>query len=87
MTYTFLKARGVNVGATKVADEELAAAKPLLAHVGKKIVLPVDSLAAKSTDLLQTRECEGDIPAGYEGVDIGPKTISRYSERSRRPAR
>jgi phosphoglycerate kinase len=80
MTYTFLKARGVNVGATKVADEELTAAKPLLAQVGKKIVLPVDCVAAKSDDLLQTQVCEGNIPDGYEGVDIGPKTIALYSE-------
>jgi phosphoglycerate kinase len=79
MTYTFLKARGIDVGATKVAEEELTAAQPLLAEVGKKIVLPVDSLAAKSDDLAQTRVCEGPIPAGFEGVDIGPKTIAKYS--------
>lgn len=78
MTYTFLKARGVDVGATRVADEELAAAQPLLAHVGTKITLPVDYVAAKSDDLLQTQVCEGPIPAGYEGVDIGPKTIELY---------
>jgi phosphoglycerate kinase len=78
MTYTFLKARGVNVGATKIADEELTAAKPLLGHVGQKIVLPVDYVAAKSDDLQQTKVCEGDIPAGYEGVDIGPKTVALF---------
>src|SRR5438874_2560813 len=40
MAYAFLKARGVNIGSTKIANEELTAAKPLLAQVGKKIVLP-----------------------------------------------
>jgi phosphoglycerate kinase len=79
MTYTFLKAMGTDVGGTKVADEELAAARPLLDRVGKKIVLPVDSLAAKSDDLKTTQVCTGAIPAGYEGVDIGPKTIELYS--------
>ncbi len=78
MTYTFLKAQGVDVGATRVGDEEIEAAKPLLAHVGKKITLPVDYVAAKSDDLLQTQVCEGPIPAGFEGVDIGPKTIEHY---------
>ena len=78
MTYTFLKARGVKVGSTRVADEELQAAKPLLEFVGKKIVLPVDSLAAKSDDLSKTQVCEGEIPEGYEGVDIGPKTLALY---------
>ena len=78
MTYTFLKARGVDVGSTKVADEELAAAKPLLGQVGGKIVLPVDNLAAKSDNLAETKIYEGAIPVGYEGVDIGPKTVALY---------
>jgi phosphoglycerate kinase len=81
MAYTFFKAQGVNVGATKVADEEVAAAKPLLAQVGKKITLPVDCVAAKSDDLLQTQVCEGPIPAGFEGVDIGPKTIELFKSK------
>jgi phosphoglycerate kinase len=80
MAYTFLKARGVSVGSTKVADEELAAAQPLLQHVGGKIQLPEDYLAAKSDDLLQTQLCTGDIPAGFEGVDIGPKTVAVYGD-------
>src|SRR3954471_9925214 len=54
MTYTFLKARGVDVGGTKVAAEELAAAQPLLQFVGSKVTLPVDSLAAKGDDLNST---------------------------------
>ncbi len=36
MTYTFLKAQGVDVGSTQIADEEVAAAKPLLPHVGNE---------------------------------------------------
>ncbi|QJW94840.1 phosphoglycerate kinase [Frigoriglobus tundricola] len=80
MAYTFFKARGVDVGATRVGDEELAAAAPLLGHVGKKITLPVDYVVAKSDDLLQTQVCDGAIPAGYEGVDIGPKTVELFKE-------
>ncbi len=81
MTYTFLKAKGVDVGATRVADEEIEAAKPLLQHVGTKITLPVDSLAAKSDDLSVTQVFEGPIGAGFEGVDIGPKTLALYAEK------
>lgn len=81
MTYTFLKARGVDVGGTKVADEEVAAARNLLPHVGTKITLPVDALVAKSDDLNQTQVAEGTIPAGYEGVDIGPKTLAVYAQK------
>ncbi len=81
MAYTFLKAQGTDIGSTRIGDEEVAAAKPLLTYVGKKITLPVDCVAAKSDDLLQTQVCEGAIPAGYEGVDIGPKTIEMFKEK------
>ena len=80
MAYTFLKSQGVDIGATRIGDEEVAAAQPLLAFVGTKITLPVDYVAAKSDDLLQTQVCEGAIPAGYEGVDIGPRTIELFKE-------
>jgi len=79
MTYTFLKAQGVDVGSTRVPDEEVEAAKPLLKFVGSKITLPVDSLCAKCDDLAVTVVAEGPIPAGYEGVDIGPKTRTLYA--------
>jgi phosphoglycerate kinase len=79
MAYAFFKARGANVGSTRVEDAEVKAATPLLAHVGSKIVLPVDCVAAKTDDLSQTKVCEGDIPDGFEGVDIGPKTAAAYS--------
>lgn len=81
MTYTFLKATGVDTGGCVVADEELNAAKGLLSHVGTKITLPVDYLVAKSDDLNTTRYVEGPIPAGFEGVDIGPKTLALYAEK------
>lgn len=80
MTYAFLKAQGVDVGGTKVDDAEVAAAKPLLDLVGKKITLPTDALAAKSDDLAQTQVFEGAIGAGFEGVDIGPKTAEAYAK-------
>ena len=79
MTYTFLKAKGVAVGNMQIADEEVAAAKDLLPHVGTKITLPVDSLCAKSDDLNATQVFEGEIPTGFEGVDIGPKTLALYA--------
>src|SRR5205823_13363423 len=59
----------------------VAAAKALLPQVGTKITLPVDSLCAKTDDLQATQVVEGPIPAGFEGVDIGPKTLARYADR------
>jgi len=86
MTYTFLKAKGVDVGGCVVPDEELAAATKLLPQVGSKITLPVDYLVAKSDDLSQTKVLDADIPAGFEGVDIGPETLTRYADRIKRSA-
>jgi phosphoglycerate kinase len=81
MGYTFMKAQGVGVGNMQIAEEELAAAGKLLPHVGKKITLPVDAHVCKTDDLTQTQIAEGAIPAGYEGVDIGPKTLALYSDK------
>jgi phosphoglycerate kinase len=81
MAYTFLKAKGVDVGSTQVAAEELTAAQPLLQFVGSKITLPVDALAAKSDDLNSTQVFEGNVAAGFEGVDIGPKTLAMYADK------
>jgi phosphoglycerate kinase len=83
MGYTFMKAQGTAVGAMQVPDEEVAAARKLLPQVGTKITLPVDALVVKSDDLNQTQVVEGAIPAGYEGVDIGPKTLAQYADRIR----
>ncbi len=83
MTYAFLKAKGVDVGSTKVADEEVAAAKPLLDRLDRQITLPVDYVCAKSDDLDSTKVFEGPIPTGYEGVDIGPKTLAHFANKIR----
>jgi phosphoglycerate kinase len=86
MTFAFYKAQGISVGGCEVADEEVNAAKSLLPHVGTKIMLPLDSLCAKVGDLTQTQVCEGPIPDGFAGVDIGPKTIRKYQEKIRAAA-
>ncbi len=46
-----------------------------------KIVLPVDHLIAdKPEAMAQIKVVEGDIPDGWYGMDIGPKTIALYSQ-------
>jgi phosphoglycerate kinase len=86
MTYAFLKARGIGVGGCRVPDEEVTAAKGLLPQVGVKITLPVDSLVAKSDNLDEFKTVDGPIPDGYEGVDIGPKSLAIYAERIKNSA-
>jgi len=83
MTYAFLKAQGVDVGATKVDDAEVAAAGPLIDRVDRQITLPIDYLCARSDDLNSTKVFEGPIPPGYEGVDIGPKTLTHFANKIR----
>jgi len=81
MTYTFLKAQGRGVGGSKVEADKLDVARELLALGGAKIVLPVDHLIVQRLDAPETAKVvEGDIPDGWIGVDIGPKTMTRYRE-------
>jgi phosphoglycerate kinase len=87
MTYTFMKALGQNVGDSRLEADKLELARELL-NLGKgKIELPVDHLVVEKIDAPQTaRVVEGDIPAGTVGVDIGPKTITKYNEAIRQAA-
>src|SRR5262249_5680443 len=84
MTYTFLKAKGVDVGGCKVDDAELAEAKKLLPMIGTKIELSPDYAVANSEN--KTQVAEGPIPAGYAGVDIGPKSIESFSQQIQKAA-
>ncbi len=87
MTYTFLKAQGKNVGGSRLEADKLDVARELL-ELGKgKITLPVDHLIVEKIDAPQTaRIVEGDIPDGWIGVDIGPKTIAIYTDEVRKAA-
>jgi len=84
MSYTFLKAEGVEVGNSKVEEEKVDLAKKILedAHKRKvKIVLPSDHVVVTSPDEPQTKKIvENFIPQGFMGVDVGPKTVNRFKE-------
>jgi len=81
MTYTFLKARGIPVGKSKVEADKLDVAKGLLDRVGNKLVLPVDHLVASKPEAGAETKIVGaaEIPDGWFGMDIGPATIANYS--------
>jgi phosphoglycerate kinase len=79
MTYTFLKAQGIEVGNSRLEADKLDLARELLALGKGRILLPVDHLVVDAIDAPQTaRIVEGAIPVGCIGVDIGPKTIALY---------
>ncbi|MSR30031.1 MAG: phosphoglycerate kinase [Gemmataceae bacterium] len=80
MTYTFLKAQGKNIGASRLEADKLELARELLQAGKGKIELPIDHLAVQKLDDSSTaREFTGEIPDGWIGVDIGPQTINRYT--------
>ncbi|HVP53146.1 MAG TPA: phosphoglycerate kinase [Terriglobales bacterium] len=86
MAYTFLKARGMEVGNSLVENDKLDLANKLLAQAkarGIKFLLPLDHVVAdKIAPDAKTRIVgEGHaIPAGQMGLDIGPKTVALFSE-------
>jgi len=86
MAYTFLKARGLAVGASLVEDELLDAARDIERKVASSNVtleLPIDHVVAEKLAAgLPTAVLAVDDPAIGQrmGLDIGPKTAARYAE-------
>ena len=76
MSYTFLKALGHTVGTSPVEDNQVDYARKCLEEGHGKILLPVDIIVSDDFDnanLIQT--IDGlDVPDGFMGMDIGPKT-------------
>ena len=81
MTYTFLKAQGIGVGASLVEEGKLDLAADLLAHSGDRIMLPTDHVVAEqfSADAV-TRTVQGAVPDGWMGLDIGPESTAAYEQ-------
>ncbi|MBU5449743.1 phosphoglycerate kinase [Acetivibrio sp. MSJd-27] len=85
MAYTFIKAKGGDIGQSICEDDKLDLAKELMKKAdekGVKILLPIDNVAAKefSNDAESMVVDAGKIPAGYQGLDIGPETIQYFKE-------
>jgi phosphoglycerate kinase len=86
MAYTFLKARGMEIGNSLVESDKLDLAHKLLGQAkarGIKFLLPVDHVVAGkiAPDARTHIVSEGHaIPAGQMGLDIGPKTVALFSE-------
>ena len=76
MCYTFAKAQGHSIGNSLVEDDRIDVAKDILAKAGDKLILPVDSVTntafAAEGDI---KVCGEDVPDGYMGLDIGPKSV------------
>ncbi len=88
MAFTFLKAKGYEIGKSLVDDEKIDYCKEMMAKaekLGKKLLLPVDTgIAASFPDPIDgpidvTYVDSDKIPADMEGLDIGPKTQELFA--------
>lgn len=86
MAYTFLKAKGIAIGNSLVEPTYLEAAKAIMETCQKKNIpywLSEDALIAQSfSNDAATQTCllAQGIPDGWQGMDIGPKTILKFTE-------
>jgi phosphoglycerate kinase len=87
MTYTFRVARGESVGNSRVEKDKIDLAKELLSKAGSKLKLPVDHVVAdKLEPPQQIKVVDAEIPDGWIGLDIGPKTIAMYGNQIQQSA-
>lgn len=85
MAYTFFKAQGVSVGKSIVEADKLELASRVLAEARARnfhLLLPSDQVAAAEfrADAQKRTIAVGEMPDGWMGLDIGPKTVRRFSE-------
>jgi phosphoglycerate kinase len=82
MAYTFSLAQSGKVGKSLVEPDKVELAKSLIADGGNKLLLPVDTHCGDSfsSDCNKQVVKSGEIPDGWEGLDIGPATAKIYSD-------
>ena len=89
MAFTFLKAKGYEIGKSLVDDEKIEYCKEMMEKAekaGKKLLLPIDTTVAKEFPNpidaeIEVQVVDADkIPAGMEGLDIGTKTAELYAD-------
>ena len=88
MAYTFALAEGRSIGESLSEPDYVETAKAALEKAkakGVRFILPLDNLAVKDLDFgagsfSDSKYFEGNIEDGWEGVDIGPKSIALFKE-------
>lgn len=86
MAYTFFKAQGISIGNSLFEEDQIPQARRILEESrerGIHLLLPIDTLIAKAmrsgAEHMVVETSQG-IPDGWEGVDIGPKTIQLFAQ-------
>lgn len=85
MSYTFYKAQGHHIGTSICEEDKLDLAKSILEKAqekGVKLLLPVDNHVSSeySNNGEEKMVDSTEIPDGFMGLDIGPKTIEKFEE-------
>ena len=89
MAYTFLKAKGYEIGTSLVDDEKIDYCKDMMdkaEKLGKKLLLPIDTTIAKDFPSpidapVDVEVVESNaIPADMQGLDIGSKTAELFAD-------
>ena len=83
MAYTFLKAKGMEVGKSLLDETKIDEAKQVMqkaADKGVKMLMPVDFRVAKEFSETATATVVDEIPADMEAMDIGPKTEKLFAD-------
>lgn len=84
MAYTFYKVLGIKIGTSKFEPEGEPAAREALEKAKAKnipLVLPVDRVISQKFEKnSENKIVEGDIPDGWMGLDIGPKSVEKFKE-------
>ena len=89
MAYTFLKAKGYEIGKSLVDETKIDYCAEMIKKaedLGKKLLLPIDTVVTASFPdpidaEIEVETVDSDkIPADKMGMDIGPKTIALYSD-------
>jgi phosphoglycerate kinase len=85
MCFSFFAARGLATGSSLLEAEGVELARDVLERAGGtscELALPVDLVLGRELDPgTEVREVEGaEVPAGWMGLDIGPRTAERYAD-------
>jgi len=86
MSYTFFKAMGQEIGDSLLEVDKIDLAKQVLVDAqakGIELLLPVDNLIADKVEQGAQSQTvpAGKIPAGWNGVDIGPQTVELFKKK------
>lgn len=80
MAYTFLKSNGYNIGKSLLDEESLDFCKEMLEKYSDKILLPIDSVVSKEINGDTKIKMNEEFDSDDIGLDIGNKTIEKYTE-------